>query len=60
MFIAVHIIQPGALEGLFVSIPESLGVLAFGIAMIVIAVLIRRLMGRNESDKSDRGVTKKA
>lgn len=60
MLIAVHVIQIRLLEGLFVSIPESLGVFAFAIAMIVIAVLIRRFIGRNESDKSDRGVTKKA
>ena len=42
------------------AIPESIGLLVFGIGLVVMAVLIRSFLTRNETDKTDPEVTKKA
>lgn len=39
----------GAVTTLLVSIPESLGLLVFGIGLILIAVLIRALLAKSEN-----------
>lgn len=54
------IADSGTVDLLLVSIPESLGLLAFGIGLVVVAVLIRWLMGRPPEEKDDGKVTKKA
>ena len=41
------------------GIPESLGLLAFGIGLVGLAVLIRRIIGRGETGKRKEGVTQK-
>lgn len=46
---------------LFVAgIPESLGVLVFGIGLVGMAVLVRSLMARGETERTNEKVTKKA
>lgn len=45
-------------ETLLVSMPESLGLLAFGVGLVVVAVLIRSFLSRGDGDKKDDEVTK--
>ena len=49
----------GMIEGLFVSIPESVGLLAFGLGLIGAAMSIRWLLSRSEA-KKDEEATRKA
>ncbi|HEV7698954.1 MAG TPA: hypothetical protein VGO43_01860 [Pyrinomonadaceae bacterium] len=49
----------GTVEALFVSIPESLGLLAFGVGLITMAVMARRLFNRAEQ-KNEEGASPKA
>lgn len=49
----VEIFDLAALETLFVGIPESVGLLAFGVGLIGVAVVIRRFMGRGETRGRD-------
>jgi len=48
------------LATLLVSIPESLGLLAFGAVLVAVAVTVRRLLNRVEDDKDKKQITKKA
>ena len=57
MFFFFEISQP---VGLLISIPESLGLLAFGIGLVAVAVLIRWLLGREIPAKETGKVIKKA
>jgi hypothetical protein len=43
----------GILEGLFVSIPESVGLLAFGLGLMGAAATGRWLLSRSEAKKGD-------
>ena len=56
----VEILDLAALETLFVGIPESVGLLAFGVGLVGLAVLIRRFMGRGEARSRDEKIGKKA
>lgn len=49
----VEIFDLAALETLFVGIPESVGLLAFGVGLISVGVLIRRFMGHSETRGTD-------
>ena len=60
MLSVVEILDLAALETLFVGIPESVGLLAFGVGLVGLAVLIRRLMGRGETRSRDEKIGKKA
>ncbi len=53
MLAFVEIFDLAALETLFVGIPESVGLLAFGVGLIGLAVLIRKFMGRGETRNTD-------
>ena len=44
---------------LLVGIPESAGLLLFGVVLVMTAVLIRRLLGRGDEAKSDQKLGKK-
>ena len=39
----------GAFETLMVSIPESVGLLVFGLGLVLIAVLIRSMLAKHEA-----------
>ncbi len=52
MFLLFEIGSP--FEAMFVSIPESVGVLFFGIGLAVVAVGIRALIARTEKRETDR------
>lgn len=45
---------------LLAGIPESLGLLAFGIGLVIIAVMIRRLLRRGDAQRTDEKISKKA
>lgn len=60
MLVLFEITDLAALQMFLVTIPESIGLLAFGIALVVVAVLIRWFLGRGETEKRDEKVTKKA
>ena len=49
-----------AFETLLVSIPESIGLLLFGVGLVVIAVVIRSFLSREKTEKADEKVTKDA
>jgi hypothetical protein len=49
----------GMLEALFVSIPESVGLLAFGLGLIAAAMTLRWLFARTE-DKTEEEASRKA
>lgn len=55
-----EIANTGTAEGFIFSIPESLGMLVFAIALVTTAVLMRKLMSRDQSEKRDGKATKKA
>lgn len=46
-----------SVETLLVSIPESLGLLVFGVGLVVLAVFIRSILSRGDEEN---GVSKKA
>lgn len=48
------------LTGLLVSLPESLGLLVFGVGLIGLAILIRWLIDRIPASRNGEKTTKKA
>ena len=56
----VEIFDLAALETLFVGIPESVGLLVFGIGLVGLVILIRRFMGRGETRTTDDNLGRKA
>jgi len=60
MLALFEIANAGTIEGFLVSIPESLGLLVFGLVLVATAVLIRKLMNRGESPKADDKAVRKA
>lgn len=55
----VEMFSVAAVKTLLVGMPESAGLLIFGIVLVVTAVLIRRLLGRNDEGKADEKLGKK-
>jgi uncharacterized membrane protein YidH (DUF202 family) len=60
MLFFIEIMSLAAFRTFLVSIPESVGLLAFGIGLVIIAVLIRSFLARGEKVETDDKVTKKA
>jgi len=60
MVILVENMSVTALQTFLVSIPETADLMVFGLALFAVAVLIRWLLGRNDSDKHDEGIEEKA
>ena len=50
----------GTIKIFLAGIPETVGLLGFGIGLVVMAVLIRRILGRGERETRNERVTKKA
>ena len=48
----VEILNLAALRTLLIGIPESAGLLVFGIGLVITAVLIRRLLRSNQEQQS--------
>ena len=59
MLVVAAIIKFATFETLLVGIPESVGLLVFGVGLILAAVFIRRLLGRNSETKVDEKLGKK-
>ena len=59
MLALIENIEIAAFETLLVSIPESAGLLAFGIGLVMIAVFIRRQMAKAEIAKTEEKLGKK-
>ena len=49
----VFVVFTGIIEGLFVSIPESVGLLAFGLGLMGAAATGRWLLSRSEEKRDD-------
>lgn len=60
MFVFFTFADLAAIEILLVSIPESLGLLAFGVALVAFAVIGRWLLARGEEVKDKKEIRKKA
>ena len=50
----------GTIKIFLAGIPETVGLLGFGIGLVVLAVLIRRIIGGGEAGARKERVTKKA
>ncbi|MEQ1604206.1 MAG: hypothetical protein ABL999_04990 [Pyrinomonadaceae bacterium] len=59
MFLLFEIGNAPTIESMAVSIPESLGLLIFGIGLVVVAVLLRSMLAKSEKPKSDEKVAKR-
>ena len=58
MFILFQNLNAASFDTLLVSVPESLGVLAFGLGFTSIAILMRRLFEKNEDAKPSENTGK--
>lgn len=58
MFVLLEIVSFASIETLIVSIPESVGVLIFGVVLVLTALLIRRVLDSPKSGKADEKTTK--
>ena len=60
MMVLLEIGEFAVFQTLWVSIPESIGLLVFGVGLVIIAVLIRSFLSREKTEKADEKVTKGA
>lgn len=60
MLLFVTLADIAAVEMMLVSIPESLGLLAFGVALIALAVIGRWLLARGEEAREKEGIRKES
>ncbi len=54
MLVVFNISMLATVEALLVSVPESIGLMAFGVGLVVIAVLIRSFLTRGEKGETDK------
>jgi uncharacterized membrane protein YidH (DUF202 family) len=59
ILVLVESFNLAAIETLLVGIPESVGLLAFGIGLVLTAVFIRRLLARVPDEKTKEKSGKK-
>ena len=60
ILVFVEIFDLAVLETLFIGIPESVGLFAFGVGLVGVVVLIRRFMGRGEIQSTGEKLGRKA
>ena len=58
MLIFVEIFNLASIKTLLVGIPETAGLLLFGIVLFATAILIRRLLGRGDEEKTNEKLGK--
>ena len=58
MLVLFEMMGFGTIKIFLAGIPESLGLLAFGIGLVGMAVLIRRIMGRGQTEQEMNGSQK--
>ena len=56
MFLLFEIADLATVKTFLVGIPESIELLVFGIGPVVAVVLLRWLLGRGETEKSDEKI----
>jgi hypothetical protein len=56
MLIVIGILNFGLFGPLLVGLPESAGLLIFGLGLITIAMILRRILGRTHHEKHDENV----
>lgn len=59
MLVLIEITHFAAIEPLLFGIPESVGLLAFGVGLTVAAIIIRWFLGRGDVDKTEDDRRKK-
>lgn len=59
VIILIFILNLATIETLLVGMPESVGVLVFGIALVTTAVLIRRLLDQSDIENTGENSGKK-
>lgn len=59
MLVLIEITYFVAIEPLLFGIPESVGLLAFGVALTVTAIIIRWFLGRGDVEKTEDDRRKK-
>ncbi len=59
ILVLFEIFNLAAIKTVLVGIPESIGLLVFGIGLVVTVVLIRRLLGRAPEEKTEEKLGKK-
>lgn len=60
MFVFFTFVDLAAVELLLISIPESLGLLAFGVGLVAATMIARWLLARGEEVKDKKEIRKKA
>ena len=58
MFVLLEIADFAAVKTLLLSIPESLGVLIFGVVLVLSALLLRKILRRTDAENRDRTTAK--
>ncbi len=53
MVIVFETLDMAAVEPLLLGMPESFGVLLFGIGLVTIAMLLRWILGRGDDEKGE-------
>jgi hypothetical protein len=52
MFVLIEIADFTAIGALVMGVPESIGLLVFGVGLTTTAILIRRFLGRGDAEKT--------
>jgi len=60
MIFAFNFIEFASVEGFVFGIPETAGLLIFGLAMTIFAIVIRRSMKKDDADENTHKIEKKA
>lgn len=60
MFVLVEIFNLAAIKTLLVSIPETAGLLIFGVGLVLTAVLIRRLLRLSNKEKTGHSLVERS
>lgn len=60
MFVLFTLADLAAVELMLISVPESLGLLGFGVALIATAVIGRWLLGRGEEEQEEEEMPQKS
>lgn len=59
MLVLIEIINFSTTAGLLLEIPESAGLLAFGVGLTASAAILRSLLGRGDADRTEETQWKK-
>lgn len=60
MIFAFNFIEYAAIEGFVFGVPEAAGLLIFGVAMVIFAIVVRRAVKKDDVVESTQKIEKKA